>query len=216
MPQQMPAPNHDDQRADLLAMLSAAHELGPEMDTSLVDSYMSRHAAEAERNRRSAVGQPGQPGAPWNGRALWYIGLGILGGALLLGAIASFNAWPGAQGAQEGHGWFPFWLPWLFFPWIFFVFLGRRGSYRSRRRYWYETEDGRHVDVYERTRGYGPGGTGGSGGPGQGYDPRDPRDPYAPPPPPAQRRDAPPPTYGADFRTDYRRDYREPPADPVV
>src|SRR5260370_23373120 len=204
MAQQMPTPNHEDQRADLLAMLSAAHELGPDMDTSLVDSYMSRHAAETERNRRSAVGQPGQPGAPWNGRALWYVGLGILGGALLLGAIVSL----GTHGAQDGRGWFPFWLPWLFFPWIFFVFLGRRGSYRSRRRYWYET-DGRRVDVYERTRGYGPGGPGGpggSGGPSQGYDPRD---PYAPPP--TQRADAPPSRYGADFRTDYRRDNREPP-----
>jgi hypothetical protein len=209
MAQQMPAPNHDDQRADLLAMLSAAHELGPDMDTSLVDSYMSRHAAEAERNRRSAVGQPGRRGAPWNGRALWYIGLGILGGALLLGAIG-----------HGGHGGFSFWFPWLFLPWIFFVFLGRRGSYRSRRRYWYDTEDGRRVDVYERTRGYGPsspGGPGGPGGPGQGYDPHD---PYAPPPPPTQRKDTTPPTYGtgfgADFRTDYRRDNREPPADSVV
>jgi len=214
MSQQMPTPNHDDQRADLLAMLSAAHELGPDMDTSLVDSYMSRHAAGAERNRRSAVGQPGQPGAPWNGRALWYIGLGILGGALLLGAIESLT------GGQGGHGGFSFWFPWLFFPWIFFVFLGRRGAYRSRRRYWYETEDGRRVDVYERTRGYGPsspGGPGGPGGPGQGYNPHD---PYAPPPPPTQRKDATPPTYGtgygADFRTDYRRDNREPPADSVV
>jgi hypothetical protein len=193
MSQQMPAPNHDEQRTDLLAMLSAARELGPEMDTSLVDSYMSRHAAEAERNRQRAVGQPGQPGALRNGRALWYIGLGVLGGALLLGTIAA--------GAQGGRGWFPFWLPWLFFPWIFFVFFGRRSMYRSRRRYWYEAEDGRRVDVYERTRGYGPSGA------GSGYDPHD---PYAAPLP-TQRPDAP-----TDYRPGYRRADREPPTNPVV
>jgi hypothetical protein len=214
-PGQWPAPNADDQRADLMAMLSASRELGPEMDSSVVDSYMSRHAAEAERDRQRAVGQPGRPGTPWDGQALWRIGMGIIGGAVLLGIIASFVFAPATQG---GHGGFPFWPFWLFFPWIFFV-LFRRGAYRSRRRYWYQAEDGRRVDVYERTRGYGSRdqygpqdsrGPYGSGDPnsagysphsaGDPYSTRDPRDPYAPPP---------------EHRTDYRPDRREPP-DSVV
>lgn len=221
MAEQRPTPNADDQRTDLQAMIAAGRELGPDMDASLVDSYMSRHAPR-ERNQQGAADGSPRSVVPWGGAGMRYIAFGVLGAGLVLAAVASFF-WPGAQG---GHS---FWLPWFLFPWLFFVFFARRGMYRSRRTYTYTADDGRRVTVYERTRGYGRGyGPGyGSGNryeqdPGRGYGPDeryDPPDPYGRPP--APRRDMPEgdSRYGADYRTDYRTEYpsdrREPP-DPVV
>jgi hypothetical protein len=205
MSQRMPTPNPEDERADLLATLAAARELGPEMDPSLVDSYMRRRGAE--RTRQGAPGQPGQSGWPALGgypRIWLFIGLGLLGAAVVAGTIASFYwaAPAGTAGAANGDHWgFPFWLPWLFFPWLFFVFFGRRGFYRSRRHYWYETEDGRRVYVTERSRGYSPDDPDGRGSSG------DPRDPYAPPPPQGQRPPAGAPGHGTEYGADYRTDY---------
>lgn len=216
MSQQMPTPNSEDERADLLATLAAARELGPEMDTSLVESYMRRRGTERDRGdrgrRAAAPGQSGWPALAGNPRLLWYACLGLLGVLLLVGTIASFFWAPATgatatTGASGAHWGFPYWLGWLFFPWLFFVFFGRRGLYRSRRHYSYETEDGRRVYVTERSRGYWPDDPDGRGPGGSSGQARDPRDPYAPPPP-DQRPPASRSGYGADYHTDYRTEYR--------
>jgi hypothetical protein len=100
--------------------------------------------------------------APGAGRpvipARW-IGFGIIGAILVVGLITSLVA--GFAGGAAGSQGFHWGGPWFFFPWIliplfFWGRWGRSGRYRSRRWYTYESDDGRRVNVYERSRGYDP------------------------------------------------------------
>jgi len=149
----------EDRRADLMAMLAASRELGPEMDTSLVDSYMARRPDEEgreERARRQGIvaGPGGGQPRPFG----WPLGLTLICALVTVGVIASVVTFAFGAPAGDQRGFFPF--PWIFLWFLFPLFgwgwWGRRGYYRSRRRYSYDADDGRRVDVYERTRGYGP------------------------------------------------------------
>lgn len=161
MPQPMPAPNPEDQRTDLEAMLAASRELGPDMDKALVDSYMGRHKTRTPASQ-GAGPQPGQSILPRGGNEMRYIGLGALAGGLILAALFS-TIWTGG-----GHA---FWFPWFFLPWLFFMVFRRRGMYRSRRTYTYTDENGQQVQVRERLRGYGYGPYRPYGGPNGPYPP---------------------------------------------
>jgi hypothetical protein len=93
-----------DAQADLLATLAAGRELGPEMDTALVESYLQRHHiaagarsathAESRRSRRMPVG------------IAFVVGVMVVS-VVLLAAI--------------GHVFWLLWLPiamgWWFFGW---------------------------------------------------------------------------------------------------
>jgi hypothetical protein len=152
------SPEHEDRRNDLLAMLAAGRELGPDLDTSLVDSYMGRQAAQEKSRQQAVTPQPGLGRPVQWGR---YGGLTIAG-AIVLAAVGISLAFAFAGNApHDDHG---FWFPWLLFPLIFFVFWGRRGFYRGHRHYTYDTDDGRRVTVHERMRGYGPYGPYGTSG----------------------------------------------------
>ncbi len=178
MSQQMPAPNPEDQRTDLEAMLAASRELGPDMDKALVDSYMGRQKTQTPAPQ-GARSQPGQSILPWGGSGMRYIGFGVLAGSLILAAILS------TVGSGAGHS---FWFPWFLLPWLFFMMFARRGMYRSRRTYTYTDENGQPVQVRERLRGYGPygryGGPVGPVGPRRSYEPADRVDPDGQPLPP--------------------------------
>jgi hypothetical protein len=59
-----PNPNEEDLRADLHAMLAASRELGPDMDRSLVDSYLERQRGGSNGGTRAVASSQRQPGQP--------------------------------------------------------------------------------------------------------------------------------------------------------
>jgi hypothetical protein len=112
-----PNPSDEDQRADLHAMLAASRELGPEMDRSLVDSYLERQrgATGAPRAVAPSQGQPGQP-QPFSQPAN-LAAMGLLTVAYVVALIVStgglwwvifplmgvFGGWLGVWGHDERH-----------------------------------------------------------------------------------------------------------------
>jgi hypothetical protein len=146
------SPEHEDRRNDLLAMLAAGRELGPDMDTSLVDSYLGRQTAQEKSRQRTVVPQSGASRLDLFSQYRGVMVFVAVFGAVAVAATVMTLVFANAGGQQGEHG---FWFPWLFFPLIFFVFWGRRGYYRGHRRHTYDTDDGRRVTVYERMRAYG-------------------------------------------------------------
>jgi hypothetical protein len=88
----------DEMRTDLLAILAAGRELGPEMDATLADSYLRQHPAPSSARQQSA---PPAPSAiprsllPWAGA--------LVALAVVLVALA----------ASGGHAFWLLWLLWL-------------------------------------------------------------------------------------------------------
>jgi hypothetical protein len=127
-------PDPDDLRKDLLAAMAAARELGPEMDTAIVDAHLRRHYGEGALEAPRAV-QPATPPpapAPRAPSAMGpYLGAGLavlpIVAVLIVAAVVGWHA-----------------FPFLFFLWPLFAWgaFGRRrmwrhygGGYRYRGRW---------------------------------------------------------------------------------
>ena len=122
-------PDPEDLRKDLLAAMAAARELGPEMDTAIVDAHLRRHygeeALEAPRAVQPATPPPPAPRAPVAPMGL-YLGAGLA--VLPIVAVVIVAA---------VLGWHAF--PFLFFLWPLFAWgaFGRRRMWRHYGGYGY-------------------------------------------------------------------------------
>jgi hypothetical protein len=110
----------EDLRQDLLAALAAGRELGPEMDTSIVDSYLKKHPANAAHAPARTTSAPAVAGSQVPLDAWLRAGVPVMGVAILVVAMVF----------APGHA---VWLLWPLFGWGFFGFFGfgARG-----RRHW--------------------------------------------------------------------------------
>jgi hypothetical protein len=127
----------DDERADLMAMIAAGRELSPEMDTSLIDSYAERRAAEKQARDKvqgnAVVAQQPSPVVASNGQHPAVAITGIVATVAIFIAIMVFT---------QGHGW------WLLFP-LFGIFGGWWG--RNDR---YRVRDARRAERYQMRADY--------------------------------------------------------------
>lgn len=127
-------PNAVDAHDDLLAILAAGRELGPEMDQALVESYLRKHPAPAAARQTTAATQPAA-GRVWP----MYPFVGSIGFLL---AVVAFVAVLVASG---GHAIWLIWLPivlgsWWWRRWPGYG-RGRWGYYGS-----YPDRSARHDD----------------------------------------------------------------------
>lgn len=132
MSSQTPILYADDARDDLRALLAAGRELGPEMDQSLVESYLQKHPAPPAPAPTTRATRR-VPGAPTSAYPL-------LGGIGFLLAAVMFIAILVASG---GHA---FWLIWL--PLVLSGWWWRRWSPHGRWGYRdpYPERPARHDD----------------------------------------------------------------------
>lgn len=114
-------PDPEEQRADLMATLAAARELGPDMDKAIADSYLERKRSEQAAQPKQqqvapvqAASVPGQPTHP-----LAYL-MPFIGLAIFLVALV----------ASGGRAWPLFWLIFVFGGWGWW---GGRNGYRAQR-----------------------------------------------------------------------------------
>jgi hypothetical protein len=125
-------PDREDMRKDLLAALAAARELGPEMDSSLVDAHLRRHYGE--QPQRAVQPRPRTDRAPLVTASTLAPMVMALCAVLCVAAFVAL--------ASFGHG-FGFWF---FLPLLFFGFGMRRARWgRHYGRYY-----GRRWDRYDR------------------------------------------------------------------
>lgn len=155
-------PMDEEERAkheELMAMLAAGRELGPDMDRAVVESYMEKQKTP----RVPAPRREPSPPVDWNGMAQSIVPV------IAIVAVISVLA--------VSHAWMFFWL---IFPLMGWAFGGWRGGHdRYRRRTTYYDDMGRRISVRERGYGPLPPSRDGSGGDGQGdARQRDARDPY--------------------------------------
>lgn len=131
-------PDREDMRKDLLAALAAARELGPEMDSSLVDAHLRRHYGE--QPQRALQPRPRTDRAPLvtaSTLAPMVMALCAVLCAAAFVALASFGV---LSSLGRGSGF------WLFLPLLFLGFAMRRAAWgRHYGRYY-----GRRWDRYDR------------------------------------------------------------------
>lgn len=139
----------EDERADLLATLAAARELGPEMDKSIVDSYLERRKSEVRTGVVPSAstgsqggGQSGQgimphqtPGTP----------TGIAQAGMLLIPLAGIAIYVALLIASQGELWWTFWIPMAMGGWW-------RGMWYPHARYAYRAERQAMRDDYRQAR----------------------------------------------------------------
>lgn len=139
----------EDERADLLATLAAARELGPDMDKSIVDSYLERRKSEARAGvvpsasaNSQGSGPSGQgimphqtPGTP----------SGIAQAAGMIFPLAGIAVYVVLLIVSKGELWWAFWLPMLMGGWW-------RGMWYPRNRYAYRAERQAMRDDYRQAR----------------------------------------------------------------
>jgi hypothetical protein len=140
----------EDERADLMATLAAARELGPEMDTSIADSYLERRKSEARAGvvpsasagSQAQGSQPGQgimphqtPGTP-SGIAQAGMLLFPLIGIAIFAVILFHFGW---------SAWWLFWIPMAMGGWW-------RGMWYPHNRYAYRAERHAMRDEYRQAR----------------------------------------------------------------
>lgn len=120
-------------RKDLLAALAAGRELGPEMDSALVESHLQRYYPDAGRGGSQAR----LPATAERPRALFgeYLRAGALASGILL-PVAAILAFALLAGPALHAGWF-------FLPFLFWAFCARAMWGRGRR--WHR-RDGRYAD----------------------------------------------------------------------
>ncbi len=107
-------PDPEDLRKDLLATMAAARDLGPEMDSALVDAHLRRHYGPQALEAPKAV-QPAPRAERTPAQTALYLqtGLAALAIAAVVLAVAVWHA-----------------FPLLFFLWPLFAF----GAFGRRRR----------------------------------------------------------------------------------
>ena len=122
-------PDPEDLRKDLLAAMAAARELGPEMDTAIVDAHLRRHYGEEALEAPRAV-QPATPPPAPAPRAPAHTGLYLGAGLAVLPIVAVVIV-------AAVLGWHAF--PFLFFLWPLFAWgaFGRRRMWRHYGGYGY-------------------------------------------------------------------------------
>jgi hypothetical protein len=129
-------PDPEDLRKDLLAALAAGRELGPEMDTAIVDAHLRRHyGEEAMRSVQPATPPPTPARVQRDPMAVgMYLQAGMTT-VVIVAVVAAVVIWQA--------------FPLLFFLWPLLAFgaFGRRrgwghGRYRYDRRWdrrgWYD------------------------------------------------------------------------------
>lgn len=137
----------EEERADLKAMIAAGRELSPEMDESLVESYVERRAAEQRAKAKvqgqgNAVVAQQQPGHPLAGVHPAVAVTGMVTMAAVFIAIMVLS-----------HGW----AWWMIFP-LFGIFGGWMGG-NERHRIRNERRAQRYqmrADYYRARMGYPP------------------------------------------------------------
>jgi hypothetical protein len=108
-------PDPEDLRKDLLAAMAAARELGPEMDSALVDAHLRRHyGPEALEAPRAVQPAPRVERSPAQTALYLQTGLAALAIVAVVLAVAVWHA-----------------FPLLFFLWPLFAF----GAFGRRRRW---------------------------------------------------------------------------------
>lgn len=140
----------EEERADLKAMIAAGRELSPEMDESLVESYVERRAAE-QRARAKVQGQQGQGNAvvaqPQPGHPL----AGVHPAVAVTGIVTMAAVFIAIMVLSKGMAW------WLIFP-LFGIFGGWMGG-NERHRIRNERRAQRYqmrADYYRARMGYPP------------------------------------------------------------
>lgn len=139
----------EDERADLMATLAAARELGPEMDTSIADSYLERRKSEARAgvvpsaSANSQSGPSGQgimphqtPGTPSGIAAVGMLLFPLIGIAIFAAILFAFG-WHA--------GWWLFWIPLAMGGWW-------RRMWYPHTRYAYRAERHAMRDDYRQAR----------------------------------------------------------------
>lgn len=128
----------EEERADLMAMIAAGRELSPDMDASLVESYVERRTAEKKAQEKvqgqgNAVVAQQQDGNPFAGvhPAVAISGMGLMAAIFITAMIAS-----------GGHLW------WLIFP-LFGIFGGWWGGHDRHR-----IRDARRAERYQMRADY--------------------------------------------------------------
>jgi len=139
----------EDERADLLATLAAARELGPDMDKSIVDSYLERRKSEARAGvvpsasaNSQGSGPSGQgimphqtPGTP----------SGIAAAGMLLIPLAGIAIFVVMLHTLGWGAWWLFWIPMAMGGWW-------RGMWYPQHRYAYRAERHAMRDDYRQAR----------------------------------------------------------------
>src|SRR5579859_401756 len=123
-------------RKDLLAALAAGRELGPEMDTALVESHLQRYYSDAA----SGGGRARPPATTERPRAASgdFLRAGALASSIVLpvAVIAAIAVFAFSAGASLHFGWF-------FLPLLFWMIFGRAMWGRGRR---WQRYDRRYAD----------------------------------------------------------------------
>jgi hypothetical protein len=139
----------EDERADLMATLAAARELGPEMDTSIVDSYLERRKSEARAGvvpSASATSQSNQPGQGIMPHQTPGTPSGVAQAGMLLFPLIGLAIFAVILFASGGHAFWLFWIPLALGGWW-------RGMwYPHSRRYAYRAERQAMRDDYRQAR----------------------------------------------------------------
>jgi hypothetical protein len=138
----------EDERADLLATLAAARELGPEMDKSIVDSYLERRKSETRAgvvSSASATSQGNQPGQGIMPHQTPGTPTGIAQAGMLLFPLIGIAIFVAILFASGGHAWWLFWIPLAMGGWW-------RGMWYPHNRYAYRAERHAMRDDYRQAR----------------------------------------------------------------
>jgi hypothetical protein len=112
-----PNPDPEDMRKDLLAALAAGRELGPEMDSAIVDAHLRRHFGDAAEKPKAPAVVERRP-------------LDLSPLVVPLTMVVGLAAYVAVLWFSGGHLWFLFWplMAWGWWGWG-----GHRG--RGMRRY---------------------------------------------------------------------------------
>jgi Spy/CpxP family protein refolding chaperone len=137
----------EEERAELKAMIAAGRELSPEMDESLIESYVERRAAEQRakmklQGQNHAVAVPQPSGHPF---------AGVHPAVAIAGMVTMAAVFVVIMLATQGQNW------WLIFP-LFAIFGGWMGG-SERHRHKMERRAQRYqmrADYYRARMGYPP------------------------------------------------------------
>jgi hypothetical protein len=139
----------EDERADLLATLAAARELGPDMDKSIADSYLERRKSETRAgvapSATSANSQGNQPGQGIMPQQTPGTHTGIAAAGMLLFPLIGIAIFAVILFHFGWSAWWLFWIPMAMGGWW-------RGMWYPQHRYAYRAERQAMRDDYRQAR----------------------------------------------------------------